>query len=176
MKFGNQYIIPFKGLNEGKHEFVFEANHKFFEEYNALEVTNGNVKIQVSLTKKTQLLELDFFLEGTIEVQCDRCLDYFSLPISYKSNLFVKFGEEDFSNDIDILILPPNEHELNIAQYIYECIGLSIPYKKIHPPDSSGRSGCNPEMIKKLEQFEIKNTDIIDPRWEKLKNIFDNKN
>jgi hypothetical protein len=39
----------------------------------------------------------------------------------------------------------------------------------VHTPDADKKGGCNNEMIKKLEELSEKK--IVDPRWDKLKNI-----
>jgi hypothetical protein len=46
--------------------------------------------------------------------------------------------------------------------------------QRIHPTDKKGKSKCNPEMIRKLEELKAQKENRsaeIDERWEKLKNI-----
>ena len=47
--------------------------------------------------------------------------------------LVVKFGSEFNNEDDEILIIPHGEYKINIAQYIFELIILSLPAKRIHP-------------------------------------------
>ncbi len=179
MNLGNEYIIRFKGLKEGKHPFNFELKKPFFEEFRVLEAADGRLFVSIMLDKKSQHMELDIDINGFINVQCDRCLDYFDLPIKYIGKVYVKFSEESFEDSDDIIVLHPDDYELDIKQYLFESVGLSIPYKKIHPEDERGFSGCNSEMIDKLENLKSKgkkNDDYTDPRWDKLKNINVNKN
>jgi DUF177 domain-containing protein len=81
-------------------------------------------------------------------------------------------GSDSEDEDDDIITIAANEHELDLSQYIYEYITLSLPIKRVHPEDEKGNSTCNKEVLKKLEKFlieeENKNTD---PRWNGLKNI-----
>ena len=179
LKFGNQYIIQFKGLKEGKHPFSFDITKPFFEEYQVLEVVDGRISVEVVLNKKSQHMELDIRIDGFVNVQCDRCLDYFDLPIDYEEKIYVKFSDQPLNNIDNIIELHPNEYELNLKQYLFESIGLSIPYKKVHPENKNGKAGCNKEMISKLEALRSsgeQHNDDIDPRWDKLKNIIVNKN
>jgi uncharacterized metal-binding protein YceD (DUF177 family) len=41
---------------------------------------------------------------------------------------------ETYNNDNEeLLVLPFGEFELDIAQYIYEMIALSVPLRRVHP-------------------------------------------
>jgi len=79
----------------------------------------------------------------------------------------------------DILILPHAEYEINIAQYMYELIVLSVPLKRIHPGVEDGT--LNSDMLDKLEELrpkglEDKNkNEDIDPRWNTLKKLLTDK-
>jgi uncharacterized metal-binding protein YceD (DUF177 family) len=175
------FIIPFKGLSVGTHLFEWTIDKGFFTAYEMSEIDHADINVQVTLIKHDQFLEIDFLLEGWAEVPCDRCLDPLSLDIKTEAKLYVKFGdassgEEDPGDGHDVIILPPDEDKLNVAQYLYEYAHLGLPIKRVHPDDSSGKSMCNEDMISHLEKYLVKekNNPDIDPRWNDLKNIFDN--
>ncbi len=175
MKSLEQYSIKFKGLKDGIHVFDYEVDDRFFENFEESEVQKADVSLQLTLNKRPQYLEFDFDLVGTINVQCDRCLDYFDQPIEYQGKLYVKFvseATEVHDETSELVVIPQGESELNIAQYIYEFIILSLPYQRVHPDDENGESMCNDEMLRRLEDYEIDESEnSIDPRWEKLKSI-----
>jgi uncharacterized metal-binding protein YceD (DUF177 family) len=50
-----------------------------------------------------------------------------------KMNLIVRFGEEFNDDNEELLILPFGEFEINVSQYIYEMIVLSVPLRRVHP-------------------------------------------
>ncbi len=182
MKLGNQYIIPFKGLKEGDHEFDFEIGEAFFEEYSLTGIRTGLVHAVVLLSRRNSFLELEVSLNGTLSIQCDRCLEYFDFPLYFSGPLFVKFKEEPEEADDQIMYMHPDEDLLDLTQYFIDSIGLSLPIQNFHPEDEEGNSGCDPEMIARLNEhstYELnQGEEIIDPRWEKLKNLLrdDNKN
>ena len=77
-------------------------------------------------------------------------------------------------NDLPMsFVVPDSENEIEIAQYIYELILLSFPINFIHPDDEDGFSTCNEEMMQKLESHS--EPEVIDPRWNELKKLIDNK-
>jgi uncharacterized protein len=175
VKSNRQFVIPFKGLKTGKHDFVFDIDDKFFDDFEQSEVTRGNMHVEVILDKKINMLELNFMLQGYVVVTCDRCLDDLELPVNYKTALYVNFGDVTEEQTDEIIVLSRNEFELDIAQYLYEYVHLALPYKRIHPDNVKGQSTCNKEMLKKIEEHLIRdNDDDSDPRWDDLKSLLNN--
>jgi uncharacterized metal-binding protein YceD (DUF177 family) len=156
LKTENQYIIHFKGLKEGVHDFAFIIEKPFFDAFEQLEVPDGHVHVQVELHRKTSFLELAVDLQGELQAQCDRCLGHFTLPVSYSSKLVVRFSETEQDTDDEVIFLHPDEYQLNLKHYLYECISLSLPLRKVHPELSDGQPGCDPEMLKRLDEMLIK--------------------
>lgn len=169
----DEYVIPIHGIKEGVHTYKFEIKTRFFEYFENPDLPGGNLNVNLTLQKRSQFFELEFHLIGSLQVVCDRCLEFFDFDIEVKEKLYIKLGNNFEELDDNIIIIPREESRFNIAQYIYEFAVLSIPYKKIHP--EKGELGCNQEMIKKLNELSVddknkKNTNI-DPRWDKLKNL-----
>ena len=109
---------------------------------------------------------LNFSFKGKIKVPCDRCAEDVEMPIKGAEKLIVKFGDTSFNDIDDILILEENEHQLNVAHYIYEFIELNIPFRRTHKENE-----CDVETIKKLNELAVNKTENIDPRWSTLKNF-----
>jgi len=167
------YIIQFVGLSVGQHEFEFHITDKFFEALDYSELKQGEIKADLTLLKQSTMMVLHFKISGTVKMDCDRCTEPFSLPISGNYKLIVKVGGHESGNeDDDIITVAANEHELNLTQYIYEYIALSVPIKRVHPDDAKGKSSCDKKMLKKLENFLTEeDKEEPDPRWSGLKNI-----
>jgi len=75
-------------------------------------------------------------------------------------------------DDPDMLSMPADENELDMAQYFYEYIHLALPLQRVHPTDKKGQSTCNPEMIRRL--IEHSSSGETDPRWDELKKLMNN--
>lgn len=172
-----KYDVEFKGLKEGLHEFGFEVQDKFFEHFEQGLVSKGNVSVKVILEKRSSFMKLFFENNGFVELTCDRCLEKYRQKVKNKYELFVKYGENDYEDDEIIWILP-EEHKLNLAQIIYEYIILGLPMKQVHPDKKDGTSGCDPEMLERLERHKLReeNNETTDPRWSALKNWNNNQN
>lgn len=167
----SKYDIEFKGLGEGLHEFEFQIDDLFFEYFKESPVESGKVVIKVILEKRSSFLKLHFKLKGRIELMCDRCLDNYLQKIKLKTELFVKFGEKEFEEGENVIWVLPEEHQLNLAQLIYEFTILSIPLRHVHPKNNDGNRDCNREMLKKLKDHmhsEQGDETPVDPRWDAL--------
>src|SRR5690606_3145786 len=171
-----QYRIPFSGLAAGKHDFDFEINDKFFDCYEHSLVKKGNLTANVSLQKQETMLIVNFDIKGTIKLTCDVCLTEFDAPVSFDEKLIVKFVNEEWDNETDeVIILNKTDHELDIANLLYEYINVQVPYYA-KCTEQGVNITCDPEMLAKIsteEGIEIEEENI-DPRWAALKNIKNN--
>ncbi|HRH64929.1 MAG TPA: DUF177 domain-containing protein [Bacteroidia bacterium] len=174
MNGSREFVINFGSLGKGEYEFQFEVNDSFFQRYENSIVQKGHVDVLVVLDKKENLLLFDFTLEGTVTVQCDRCLEDLDLDIESFNELIVKLGEETGEEAEDVIVISPREHELDLAQFIYEYISVLIPLRNVHE-DENGNPECDPEVLKELEKHlshdEKEGDTPSDPRWDGLKGI-----
>jgi uncharacterized metal-binding protein YceD (DUF177 family) len=178
-----EYVIPFVGLKLGKHKFEYQINNAFFEIFDYNEFQNSDIKVNVILDKKSNLLEIDFKHKGTVNVPCDLTSEDFDLLVKGKLKLIVRFGDTYNNDNEELLILPFGEFEIDIAQYIYEMIALSIPLRRVHPGIKDG--SLKTEALTKLKELAIeeqkkenkeeKEEENIDPRWDKLKQLLTDK-
>ena len=177
MNYLSQFTLPFSGLSEGKHQFDFTADDRFFAEFDTSEVKKGELKIRVELEKRSTYLSLSFSINGTVELVCDRCLENFIYPVESNRKLLVKFSQVKIEDEAELIYLHPNDFQVEIAQFIYEFVILSLPIRRIHPDGENGESMCDPVMIKKLEELRhhsniLDETD--DPRWNGLRKFIGN--
>ncbi|MFO7977207.1 MAG: DUF177 domain-containing protein [Bacteroidales bacterium] len=168
-----QYNIGFVGLSEGTHTFSYELADDFFACFEGSEVSHGKVHLDVILEKSSTMLTFNFHFHGEVEVICDRCAQPFMLPVDSDKRLFVKFGEAFSEPTDEVVIIPHTESHFDLSQYVYEFLHLSLPVRRVHPDDESGKMGCDPEQIKKLEEYTKKKTngDGDHSQWDVLKSL-----
>ena len=171
MKSSNSFVVQFSGLKDGKHDFNFKIDSKFFEENDFWIDITGKLDLELELDKRPNMLILVFKLYGSVTIPCDRCTEPLNLKTDVEQQLYVKFGEETFHETDDIIVIPESEYEINISPYIFEFINLSLPMKKVHKDGN-----CNEEMVNTIEKYtrQEENNKEIDPRWAALKNIKNN--
>ena len=171
-----------------KYEFLLD--NLFFAHIDGPEVQKGKVNVELTVKKTSRAFELSFQTEGIVWVPCDRCLDEMEQPVTSSDKLMVKFGHEYAEEGDNLIVIPEEEGEINVAWYMYEFIALAIPMKHVHAPGK-----CNKAVTSKLnkhlrtsgdddaeESFgagedivvEDEAEEQIDPRWNELKKILDN--
>jgi uncharacterized protein len=168
------YIIEFNKLRKGVNEFTFAIDDKFLSEIEGEHPLRADVKVDMQLLRSETMYDLKFQLAGKARLMCDVCLEEFEMPLNGNFHLFMKISEVENYSDDEIIFIQPNLIEYDLTQYLFESFMLSLPVKKVC---NMGGKECNPEVLKKLE--ELKSEDIDDqknndPRWDKLKGIFNN--
>jgi len=166
------YSIPFTGLALGTHRFEFDITDSFFEEFEYSLVKKGDLKCVVELEKQETMLILDFEINGTIKLNCDRCLSEYRQPVEICEQQIAKFTEESIGNDEEIITLGKNDHEIDIAGLLYEYINVAVPF--IASCGSEGdTSYCDKAMLDSLNKLAANDEkdETPDPRWDALKKI-----
>ena len=180
MKKLNEFLIPFVGLKLGKHQFDYQINKTFFDHFEYDEFESADIKVNLVLEKKSLMMELHFKHKGSVHVPCDLTGEMFDLPIKGNLRVVVQFGEEFNNENEELLILPHGEHQVDVSQYIYEMIALSVPLKRVHPGIKEGT--LQSKALDKLNELkvtevkeEVEEEKEIDPRWDKLKQLLTDK-
>ena len=179
MKQLSEFLIPFIGLKLGKHQFEYQINKTFFDAFDYDEYENSDIKVNVTLEKKSTFMELTLKHKGTVNVPCDLTGELFDFPIKGKIKVVVQFGEQFNNDNEELLILPHGEHQIDVKQFIYEMIVLSVPLKKVHPGIKDGT--LQTPALDKLKELAVKNQkqsikeEEIDPRWDQLKKLLTDK-
>ena len=142
-----QYAIAWKGLKNGTYRFDFKVDNALFGAYGSTDIKDGDLSVGVTLERGESMLSLQTVIRGTVTVACDRCLEDCRLPVAFDGTLLVRFSDEVADYDGEVMWMLPGEDQVDLKQYIYESIVLSLPYQRVHPEGE-----CNPEM---LERFRI---------------------
>ena len=137
-----RYSIPYKGLKNGTYDFDFQVDDALFEAYGRVEIKAGKCCVRVVLKRAETMLELHVAIEGEVICECDRCLEDCPVEVNYEGDLVVKFSDEIDDYDGEVMWISPSEDKLDLTQYIYESIVLSLPYRRVH-----AEGECNPEML-----------------------------
>ena len=171
MSVSKKFTLKFAGLKDGKHKFEYEADSSFFQFHNYSEFNKANIKFKVDFIKKSTVLELQIIGEGFVNINCTLSNEPFDYNLKSQLKLIVKFGEYyDDSND-ELLILPQGSHSINLDQFLYEMVVLSMPIRNVHPGIEDG--SIKSDILNRLKDFDInkEKSSNFDPRWDKLKQL-----
>lgn len=158
-----RYVIPYRGLKEGKYTFEWRVGNDFWKDRLESGILGGDVAVEATLENgSTGVMRLTVSMAGNVAVSCDRCLEECSLPVGFAGELVVKTAGGELAAELEanpeaaldgeVLWLLPGDGQIDLEQYIYESIVLSLPLRRVHPEDVHGQPLCNPAM---LERFRI---------------------
>lgn len=172
MKALRQFDIAFVGLKPGEHTFEYQITDSFFENYGPQDFSDCNATVKLLFDKKSNFFLLKFEIGGKVTVNCDRCGQPFELQLWDDFDQVVKLvdnpEEMNSDEDPDVAYISKTESHLNVAEWIYEFINLSIPMQRIHPDDSTGKSGCDPKVLDMLDQMNRQANEKENPIWKDL--------
>lgn len=179
MNFRREFEIAFVGLKTGIHNYEYRVDDKFFANYGSQDFLHCNAVIKLELDKKSSFMLLKFDIDGTADVNCDRCGNPLPLRLWEEFKVMVKLVDNpeemnEQEEDPDVYYISRGESHLHLADWIYEFINLSIPMQKMCPPEELGGPQCNKEVLAKLAKIEIKK-DEINPLWKGLEQFKDLK-
>jgi uncharacterized metal-binding protein YceD (DUF177 family) len=166
------YSIPVQGLKLGITQYEYTLDASFFKLFEDSPVTEGQVRFEVDLDKRPDMLILDFWLEGYVHAECDRCTAQIQLPLEDDRQLIVKYGEAEGEEEDEVVFMSREASDFNLAKYLYEFLVLALPMSNVYDCENDEVPPCNVEILKYLE----KNTDDDAPAspWDALKGISNN--
>lgn len=172
MKQLREFDIAFVGLKPGVSIFEYQITDSFFEEYGPQDFSNCNASVRLTLDKKSDFFLLKFEIGGSMTVICDRCGQPFDLQLWDDFTQVVKMVEnpeamEGGDEDPEVSYISRTESHLNVREWIYEFINLSIPMQKVHP-DVDGKSTCDPKILEMLDQMNKQSGGPDNPIWKDL--------
>lgn len=154
------YKVDLKGMATDTVSYRWQADNDFFSAVQGSDIKQGLLDVALRVKRTSGAYELEFQLQGEVEVTCDRCLESMNQPIDAFCTLRVVMGE-DFVDDGDVVVIPEREGVINVAWNIYEFAALQIPLRHVHP-DCEALSESSEE-------------EKVDPRWAELKKLINSK-
>ena len=172
-----EFSLPIKGLKNGTHEFDFQIEANFFENFENSPIQNGYFDVHLTMDKRDMFFELVFDFDGSIQTECDRCTASINLPFGDTQHLTVKYSLEDNDDDPEVVFISPETHIFNVAKYIYEFICISVPYHKVYDCENDETPPCDFAVLDRISDEPLPE-DIEDKSnpFGNLKNLFGTDN
>jgi uncharacterized metal-binding protein YceD (DUF177 family) len=154
-----EYEIAFVGLKPGEHEFNYSLEDKFFIEKGSEDVENMHATVKLTVDKNKGFLLLKFQTGGTAQVNCDRCGNLTEVNLWDEFNMVVKLivNPEEMNGleeDPDVFYIAHNESHIEVSDWLYEFVMLSIPVQNVCGDDENGKTRCNETVINKLNEMK----------------------
>lgn len=131
---------------EGK-TFEYAIGDDFFDSIDGL-IRRGTLSSKVECLSAGEIVKFRILSSGTVTVPCDRCLADLDVRIETDDELKVKLGDE-YSDEGECVVVPEAEGRIDLAQFIYEFIVLSMPMTCCHKPGE-----CDDAMMLELSRHQ----------------------
>ena len=154
------YIVDLKGMTDDNVSYRWQAGKDFFSAVQGPEIEQGLLDVALRVKRTSGAYELEFRLQGSVQVPCDRCLEPMDQPIDALCTLRVKMGSE-YDDDGEVVTIPEREGTINVAWNIYEFAALQIPLRHVHEECES----------KATAPLQFPRGGETDTRWEALKKL-----
>lgn len=173
-----EYEIAFVGLKPGVHEFSYEVDDRFFEEYGVQDFQRAQAHVKLMLEKNSSFMILRFEIGGKADVTCDRCNNELPLQLFDEFTVTVKMVEEpdvmnDQEEDPDVYYISRGESHLDVKGWIYEFINLSIPMQKTCEYENMDGPYCNAAARELLNGMRPPEEPKENPLWKGLEKFKD---
>lgn len=153
------FEIAFVGLKPGIHEYRYEIDDQFFEEFGDQGFKDVKAEVKLTLDKKASFMILKFEVGGKADVACDRCGNDLPLDLWDEFDILVKMVEDpdgmnEQESDPDVFYISRTESHIDVKGWIYEFITLSVPMQRMCPESEIGGPHCNKEVLARLANMD----------------------
>lgn len=111
------------------------------------------------------MLGFEFFIDGTVETNCDHCGDPVSFPLQVEQELVVRFANEPDLNGDDVVFIAHSDYKFDLQPHIFDFVLLALPARIEHE-----EGGCNEVVDEYLVEKPTQNNES-DPRWKALEQL-----
>lgn len=165
--------INISGLSDGVHYLsLFE---KIPDDFVVPYIIQDEIKIEVKINKNCHSVLLNIAVEGKMNLECDRCLEFFPYLFNTDFDLLYEYnytGKEirDIKKieEFNSFNIKPDTKYLDISEPLRDYILLSIPMRKVPDENDDICSYCKKNVLEILSAKKDKN---VNPVWDKLKNL-----
>jgi len=158
----NTFKIDIFRLENKQYVHEFEGKDDFFEALDQELIQKGNFKSTVVLNKNETMIQMVYKITGSVELTCDRSLDLFDFPVDVTQKMILKFSDHNEEITEELVLIDRNTQYINVAQDIFDFIGLQIPIKKLHPRFIKDEVTYESLMKKFEEEYEEEDIDEDD--------------
>ncbi len=131
-------------------------------------------KLEILFYRTLHFIRVNFHVDSDVELECDRSLEPYIQPIESDYEVVFKVDVQEEKEDENGAVRRFNfsSNSLSIEDEVRDTIFLQIPIKKLHPKflDEEGKPK-DFETKSFGDTGEEEDSDIADPRWQKLKEL-----
>lgn len=137
--------LKLEALSMSGADATLTLDEAFFASLEQEEILGGLLAINLIVQKRAgNAYEINYAINGHVDVNCDRCLHPLSYPIDFEGSILVDAYDEDGYELLD------REGSYDATWDIYEAILLELPLQRCHEEGQ-----CDPEQELLLQSITV---------------------
>lgn len=159
--------IGLRGLKDGNHRFTYVLGNVWLQN-RGVKPAGESLEASADVSKVLSGINIRFRISGKVLTACDRCLSEIEIPVEGKLDVQYRMSEIPALGDDDILVIHPEETELNLEKEFHDLLFISLPLKK-ECSQPGNMPTCDKEVLErmKIEESEANET------WNELKKLLE---
>lgn len=163
-------------LDQGENTLSWRLDSAFFAAFNGSLIEKGDILVNLSMERQDRVFRSSLQVKGEVISTCDNCLEDIPLSIERSLDFVVKLTDVPTDDDVDreVYYVVNNDPTFYVSQHIYDLVHLALPLRKTCE-DPGNTSYCNTDLLDKMnadDEEENNGDGGTDPRWDKLKDLF----
>ena len=146
MKALDHFSIPLKSITEGTKILEFVLDHKFFQLFENELIGECEIMQKITFERRSDLIIVHLSHDGTIQADCDRCLEPIKIPVKAERRFVVKFVDEIQEDEDDVIYILRDQDKYDISPMINEVVTLSMPLIKVYDCQSDPDAPCGEDQ------------------------------
>jgi uncharacterized protein len=132
------------------------------------------IDLFISINRISNTITVNIHIDTRIDLVCDRCVENFQTEFSNDVKLLFTRDSDMMQAEQDLVfVLEKQQDEIDLTEPLRQTMLLEVPFKRVCQPECKGLCArCGSDLNK--TRCECKDEEI-DPRWEKLKELLNNK-
>ena len=156
----DEYIIPYLGLKNGEHKFLYKLDNEFFINFETSKIKEAQFDVEVIFDRRESIVTLDITCEGHYKAECDRCMVGIVIPLAFDDQVIIKLEESPEVVVDEIIYLDPKTSLIDISSPIYESVHVHLPIQNLKDCESEDYADCDPEMLDRLDGRNDKKSEV----------------
>ena len=130
------------GYKNGTHFLRFRIGDSFFEHFKYIPARSIDLTVSLIMIKQDSLIEIDFYISGTMTHSCDLCLSDYADKVDIRQPFIYRIRKGTVNED-QVRFISPQADRIDFSQEVFDWICLNVPMKKVPPEINEVCTACH---------------------------------
>lgn len=149
------FVVTLSELERGPWSSEGRLESDFFSDGEEFGVYGGSMAYRMQGRSSASSYHFVVELDGAVEVECDRCLGHFQLPLHCDAELHImRVPDSAGEYEGDDWTIGPEQEDVDLTGYVRDSVYLNLPMRRYHGMAGSDASACDATMQERIVNGE----------------------